>query len=70
MCGCVLGPRRTNGTLTHMDDYKRKKGKDKRKETWKKYGKNTSRGLRHKLEQCLPKESNNMSNNQSDSKTK
>jgi hypothetical protein len=53
-----------------MDDYKRKKGKDKRKETWKKYGKNTSRGLRHKLEQCLPKESNNMSNNQSDSKTK
>ena len=34
------------------DDYKRKTGKDKRKETFKKYGKNTSRGLRHKLEQA------------------
>ena len=34
------------------DDYKRKKGKDKKKETFKKYGKNTPRGLRHKLDQC------------------
>ena len=34
-----------------MEDYKRKKGKDKKKDTFKKYGKNTSRGLRHKLEQ-------------------
>ena len=34
------------------DDYKRKKGKDKKKETFKKYGKNTQRGLRHKLDQC------------------
>jgi len=31
-----------------MEDYKRKRGKDKKKETLKKYGKNTSRGLRHK----------------------
>ncbi len=34
-----------------MEDYKRKKGKDNKKETFKKYGKNTPRGLRHKLEQ-------------------
>ena len=52
-----------------MDEHKRKKGKDKRKETFKKYGKNTSRGLRHKLEQCRAG-LNNMSNNRSDSKTK
>jgi hypothetical protein len=52
-----------------MEDYKRKKGKDKRKETFKKYGKNTSRGLRHKLEQCQAN-LKDMFNNQSDSKTK
>lgn len=32
-------------------DYKRKKGSDKQKETFKKYGKNTSKGLRKKMEQ-------------------
>ena len=38
---------------THMEDYKRKTGKDKKKNTFNKYGKNTPRGLRHKLEQQL-----------------
>ncbi len=33
----------------HMEDHKRKTGKNKRKETFNKYGKNTARGLRHKL---------------------
>lgn len=37
----------------YMEDHKRKKGTDKRKDTFKKYGKNTKRGLRHKLEQCM-----------------
>lgn len=53
----------------HMEDYKRKKGKDKRKETFKKYGKNTPRGLRHKLEQCQ-NPLTNMSKPPSESKTK
>ena len=48
LCPCIIKGTRT---LTHMEDYKRKKGKDKKKETFKKYGKNTPRGLRHKLEQ-------------------
>ena len=56
--------------LTYMEDYKRKKGKDKRKNTWNKYGKNTARGLRHKLEQCLQKESASTSSSQSGCKTK
>jgi hypothetical protein len=46
----------------NMEDYKRKKGKDKRKETFKKYGKNTNRGLRHKLEQSQKKMKNNSTN--------
>ena len=53
----------------HMEDYKRKKGKDKRKETFKKYGKNTSRGLRHKLEQC-PTTSKNTCSTPSKCKTR
>ncbi len=32
-----------------MEDHKRKTGKDKKKQTFNKYGKNTARGLRHKL---------------------
>jgi hypothetical protein len=51
---------------TYMEDQKRKTGKDKRKETFKKYGKNTTRGLRHKLEQCQQ----NTSKARSGSKTK
>ena len=31
------------------DDFKRRKGSDKRKDTFNKYGKNTERGMRHKL---------------------
>lgn len=30
-------------------DAKRRKGSDKRKDTFSKYGKNTERGMRHKL---------------------
>lgn len=41
----------TKVTHAHMEDYKRKTGKDKKKNTFNKYGKNTARGLRHKLEQ-------------------
>jgi len=33
----------------NMEDHKRKTGKDKKKQTFNKYGKNTARGLRHKL---------------------
>lgn len=32
-----------------MEDHKRKTGKDKKKQTFNKYGKNTARGLRHKF---------------------
>ena len=32
-----------------MEDHKRKTGKDKKKNTFNKYGKNTARGLRHKF---------------------
>ena len=70
MCANVSWVRGEQMVHSHMDDHKRKKGKDKRKDTWNKYGKNTARGLRHKLEQCQSKESNNMSNTQLDSKTK
>lgn len=41
-----------------MDSYKRKKGSDKKKETFKKYGKNTNKGLRKKMEQ-IEKRANN-----------
>ena len=55
---CVVTPRviifAKCTTTTYMGDHdhKRKKGKDKRKDTFKLFGKNTARGLRHKLE-CM-----------------
>lgn len=36
-------------SVYNMDDHKRKTGKDKKKNTFNKYGKNTARGLRHKF---------------------
>ena len=67
----ILGHTRIYSTATtYMEDYKRKKGKDKRKNTWNKYGKNTTRGLRHKLEQCLQVGTKDISKPPSGSKTK
>ena len=48
-----LSPEEEEAKKAAEEAEKGKKGKDKKKETFKKYGKNTTRGLRHKLEQQL-----------------
>ena len=45
---------------THND--KRRKGKDKRRNTFNKYGKNTARGLRHMMAQQQAQKKNQIVN--------
>ena len=47
---------------THND--KRRKGKDKRRNTFNKYGKNTARGLRHMMAQQQAQKKNQIGKNQ------